>query len=68
MTTFKDLQAHLSLVQPDYYETILKHSSLILEEIGRTSKLEVASAIGMTPQVFTTAHKFIVAHHNINRG
>ena len=51
--------------QDNYYELLLAHSSLILTELGRTSKAQVATALNIHPTVFSTALKYIIAHHNL---
>ncbi len=56
--------------QNNYFELILTHSRLILEEIGRTSKRKVAEDLNQTATQFSIAYKYIQAHHNLvnNKG
>jgi len=49
----------------DFYELLLANSDVILLQIARTSKQQVAEAFNMHPTVFTTAFKFILAHNNL---
>jgi len=52
--------------QNDYYELILTHSQLIMEEIGKTNKANIAHDLNMKPTQFSIAYKYILAHHNIS--
>ena len=51
--------------QNDYYELILTHSQLIMEEIGKTNKANIAHDLNMKPTQFSIAYKYILAHHNL---
>ncbi len=42
-----------------YYELLLDSSTIIVMQVAKTSKKQVAQDLGMTPQVFATAYKFI---------
>ena len=50
---------------PIYYETMLHNSELILLEIGKKGKTEVAKELNVPPTLFSTFYKFILAHNNI---
>jgi len=53
--------------QKDYYELVLTHSGLIMEEIGKTNKQKIAIDLNMKPTQFSIAYKYILAHHSLQQ-
>ena len=49
------------MLPTEYYKLLLAHPHEITIQIANTSKKQVADDLGMTPQVFATAIKFITA-------
>lgn len=49
------------MVDAEYYNLLLDHSKTIVIQTSISSKKEVAKDLGMSPQVFATAVKFISA-------
>jgi len=66
--TYPQLIDHLQdnrLPDNDYYKFLLNNSSIIIEQIPYKSKAILGKELGMTPQVFSTALKYILAHNSI---
>jgi len=59
--TYTQLIEQLStpLVDKHYYSLLLDNATAIVIEASTTSKSKVAKELGMSPQVFATAYKFI---------
>ena len=53
--------------QNDYYKLILTHASVILDEIGRTSKHKVAEDLSQHPTKFSLTYKYLLAYDSINK-
>ena len=53
--------------QTDYYKLVLTHSTLIMEEIGKTNKAKIAHDLNMKPTQFSIAYKYILAHHTLEQ-
>jgi len=66
--TYEDLIKLIQLEhQTDYYELVLTHSTLIMEEIGKTTKKKIAKDLQIDPTQFSIAYKYILAHHNLQK-
>jgi len=61
---YKNLIKEISqpLTPGRYYKLLLDNAEVILIQVAQTSKAQVAKDLGMTPQVFATAIKFIASN------
>jgi len=57
--TFKEL----TKANPTY-ETLLDNATIIIQEIGRTTKNNVALELNINPTVFSTVYKMLLAETN----
>ena len=61
---YKELIHTVSTIPMDpnkYYGLLLTNANIIVMETLNTSKKQIAKDLGMSPQVFATAYKFIQA-------
>jgi len=54
--------------QTDYYGLLLSNSTLIIKEVGKTSKTKVADLLNIKPSAFSGVYGCIVAHDTITKG
>ena len=66
LMTYDDLiiTIHSKVMPPnEYYTLLLDNAGTIITQTAIQSKRTIASDLGMTPQVFATAFKFITARY-----
>ena len=51
--------------RPDYYTLLLSNHSLIIAEVGKTSKNAVSKALHINPSQFSGIYQCIIAHGTI---
>ena len=49
----------------DYYDLLLTHHALIIEEVGKTSKKTVSKALHIMPSAFSGVYGCILAYNRL---
>ena len=62
---YKDLKDGIDRKAPTDYEQLMKHSQVIILAVGKTSKMEVATDLNISPQAFSIIYKCILAYDRI---
>ncbi len=63
--TISDLSDLTQQPREDYYELLLTHSTLIINEVGKTSQAKVAKLLHISPPKFSGVFGCIVAYDNL---